>query len=148
MLNILSKHLLIIVLIFRYNFHLIKTATTDFEMERVCASGEFDKIDHKTGYRTIQHYADDDNIELSKAHSYYRDLFMEGKSSDRVTFIKTIILELIIIFLAIVAFINYIFFILVWPCHCGIFKRLSDNEMKKVKPTANIVNFFLCFFYF
>lgn len=142
MFNILSKHLLIIVLIFRQNFHLIKTATTDFEMERVCASGEFDKIDHKTGYRTIQHYADDDNIELSKAHSYYRDLFMEGKSSDRVTFIKTIILELIIIFLAIVAFINYIFFILVWPCHCGIFKRLSDNEMKKSQAHCKYCKFF------
>lgn len=143
MFNIFSKHLLIIALIFRLNFLLVKTATTDFEMERVCASGEFDKIDHKTGYRTIQHYADDDNIELSKAHSYYRDLFMEGKSSDRVTFIKSIILELIIILLAIVAFINYFFFILIWPCHCGIFKRLSENEQKEKQAHCKYCKFFL-----
>jgi len=142
MFSYFSKHLLIIFLIFRLNFHLIKTATTDFEMERVCASGEFDKIDHKTGYRTIQHYADDDNIELSKAHSYYRDLFMEGKSSDRVTFIKSIILELIIIVLAVIAFINYFFLILVWPCHCGIFKRLSDNEKKKRQAHCKYCRFF------
>ena len=142
MLNIFSKHFLIIVLILRLNFHLIKTATTDFEMERVCTSGEFDKIDHKKGYRTIQHYADDDNIELSNAHSYYRDLFMEGKSSDRVAFIKSIILELLIILLAVVAFINYIFFILVWPCHCGIFKRLSDKEKEKEQASCKYCKFF------
>ena len=67
---------------------------------------------------------------------------MEGKSSDRVTFIKTIILELIIIFFLIFSFINYIFFILVWPCHCGIFKRLSDNEMKKSQAHCKYCKFF------
>ena len=142
------KRFFIFIFIFQIDIYLINSATTDFEMERVCSSGEFDKMEHKTGYRTLQHYADDDNIEVSKAHPFYRELFMEGKTTDKVTFIKSIILELIVIFVAVVAFINYFFLILVWLCHCGIFKRLSDKEKLERQGSCKHCRFFFMFLFF
>ena len=109
----------------------IKTATTENEMERICTIAIFNESEHKTGYRTIQHYADDDNIELTKAHPFYRTLFFEGKRENLNAFIYSIILELLIIVFSVIVFFNYFIFLCVWAGHCGIFKILTDKQKAK-----------------
>ena len=87
----ISKHnIFLTISLFLLNILIIHTATTENEMERVCSSGGFDNEDHKNGYRTIQHYADDDNIEITEAHPFYRSLFMKGEKSNVNLFINSI----------------------------------------------------------
>ena len=60
-----------IIFILQLNLYSIKSATTENEMDRICSLGEFDKVEHKDGYRTIQHFADDYNIKISDIHPFY-----------------------------------------------------------------------------
>ena len=135
--------ILIIIKVF-----IIKAATTDFEMERICSSAGFDKEDHKEGYRTVQHYADDDNIELTQAHPFYRSLFLEGKKDNINYFIKSIPLELVILGLAALALINYILFILIWSCHCCLFKIYRDKQKLQKQKNCKYCTFIIMLIYF
>ena len=127
---------------------LISSATTDFEMERICSSAGFDKADHKDGYRTVQHYADDDNIELTEAHPFYRTLFLEGKKGNLNSFIKSILLDLVIIGLSLLALINYILFIFIWLSHCCLFKIYTDKQKLQKQKTCKYCTFVLMLIYF
>ena len=64
--------------------HLINTATTDFEMDRVCSEAKFDDYKHKTGYRTAQHFADDEGMYISSAHPFYRSLFLTREKKNKI----------------------------------------------------------------
>lgn len=126
----------------------IKSQTTDFEMERVCSSAGFDKADHKDGYRTIQHYADDENIELTKAHPFYRSIFLEGKRANLNKFINSIILELLIIGLSALALINYFLFLFIWCGHCCIFTKYTDKEKFQKQKGCKYCSFIVMLIYF
>ena len=127
---------------------IVKSATTDLEMERICSSAEFDKAEHKDGYRTIQHYADDDNIELTKAHPFYRSLFMEGKASNLNSFINSIALELVIEAIAVLAFFNYFLFICIWSRHSCLFKKFTDRQKLKKQKHCKYCTFIIMLVYF
>ena len=145
----ITKHFFIkIIFILQINLFLIKAATTELEMDRVCSSGEFDKVTHKDGYRTIQHYADDDNIELSKAHPFYRSLFIEGKKTNLNLFINSIALELVIEAAAALAFFNYFLFLCIWSGHCCLFKKFTDKEKLKKQKNCKYCAFIIMLIYF
>ena len=133
----------IILILLLNNIYQIKTATTEYEMERVCLSAEYDKSEHKTGYRTIQHYVDDDNIELSNAHPFYRTLFIEGKREQLNIFIKSIALELVIIAVAVIAFVNYFLLLCLWAGHCGIFKKFTEEEKLQKQSRCKYCRFII-----
>ena len=143
-----NKRLSFFLILTIINLFIIKSLPTDFEMERVCSSAEFDKADHKDGYRTIQHYADDDNIELTKAHPFYRSLFLEGKRSNLNKFINSIILELVIFGLSAIALINYFLFLFIWCGHCCIFKIYTDKEKFQKQKNCKYCSFIVMLVYF
>ena len=66
-------------------------------MNRVCKAGKFDKYKQKTGYRTAQHFADDDGMYVTSAHSFYRSLFMTREKKNKNLFISSIGFELFIV---------------------------------------------------
>ena len=123
-------------------------AKTEFTMDKICSSGDFDQAEHKEGYRTIQHYTDDQNIELTNAHPFYRTLFLEGKKNYLNLFINSIILELVIEGIAVIAFINYIIFLFNWCGNCCLFKKLSDKEKKKKLSHCKYCSFIIMLIYF
>ena len=143
-----NKRLSFFLILTIINLFIIKSLPTDFEMERVCSSAEFDKADHKNGYRTIQHYADDDNIELTKAHPFYRSIFLEGKRSNLNKFINSIILELVIFGLSAIALINYFLFLFIWCGHCCIFKIYTDKEKFQKQKNCKYCSFIVMLVYF
>ena len=114
--------------LYYFNLNLISSSTTDFEMDRVCTDAKFDKYEQKTGYRTAQHFADDEGMYLSSPHPFYRSLFMTREKGDINLFIKSIGFEMFIVALGGAAFINYIIFIILWALHKGFFRILSDKE--------------------
>ena len=137
-----------IIIIF-LKIYIIKSATTDYEMERVCLSAEFNKTDHREGYRTIQHYVEDEDIKLTKAHPFYKVLFLEGKKKNLNIFINSISLELILEVLALIAFFNYFLFLCLWCGHCCLFKKLTDEEkLKKQSGCCKYCSFFIMLIYF
>ena len=137
------------ILIIFLKIYIIKSATTDYEMERVCLSAEFNNTDHKEGYRTIQHYVDDENIKLTNAHPFYRSLFLERKKTNLYLFIKSISLELILEVLAFIAFFNYFLFLCIWCGDCCLFKKFTDEEkLKKQKGCCKYCSFFIMLIYF
>lgn len=138
----------LIILILFLNILIIKTATTEFEMDRVCSSGGFEDAKHKDGYRTIQHYADDDDIEITGAHPFYRSLFMKGEKSNINLFINSIGLELAIEALAGIAFGNYFLFLCIWSGHCCLFKRFTDKEKLKKQKHCKYCTFVVMFIWF
>ena len=146
--KVLKNYFIKIIFILQLNVNLIKATTTELEMDRVCSSGDFDNVEHKGGYKTIQHYADDDNIELSIAHPFYRSLFMEGKKSNLILFINSIGLELAIEALAIVAFFNYFLFLCIWSGHCCLFKKLTDKQKLKKQRHCKYCTFVIMLIYF
>jgi hypothetical protein len=133
----------IIFILFLNILSIIKTATTEYEMDRICSLATFNESEHKSGYRTIQHYVDDGDIELSKAHKFYRTLFFEGKIGNFNIFINSIILELLILVFGVVAFFNYFVFLCVWAGHCGIFKKLTDEEKAEKQSHCKYCSFFI-----
>ena len=126
---------------------IIKT-DTEFTMDKICSSGDFDQVEHKEGYRTIQHYADDQNIELTDAHPFYRTLFLEGKKLNLNVFINSIILELVIEGIAAIAFINYFIFLFLWCGNCCLFRKLSDKEKLKKLSHCKYCPFIIMLIYF
>ena len=143
---IIKKTFFLITIAFK--LFIVKTATTDLEMERICSAAGFDKAEHKDGYRTIQHYADDDNIELTNAHPFYRSLFLEGKASNLNSFINSIALELVIEAIAVVAFFNYFLFICIWSGHSCLFKKYNDRQKLKRQSHCKYCSFVIMLVYF
>ena len=134
------------VLLFWLNYNLVSSATTDFEMNRVCSTANFDKYKHKTGYRTAQHFAEDEGMYISSAHPFYRSLFMTREKKEQNLFIKSIAFELAIVALAGYSLINYIIFIIVWSVHKGMFRILSEEEKEeRQKSKCKYCKFFLMF---
>ena len=114
-----------ILFLYYFNLNLISSSTTDFEMDRVCKDAKFDKYEQKTGYRTAQHFADDEGMYLSSPHPFYRSLFMTREKGDINLFIKSIGFEMFIVALGGAAFINYIIFIILWALHKGFFRIMG-----------------------
>ena len=134
----------ITIILFLIQLHLINTATTDFEMDRVCSEAKFDDYKHKTGYRTAQHFADDEGMYISSAHPFYRSLFLTREKKEQNLFIKSIGFELAIAALAGYSFINYVVFIVVWSFHKGMFRILSEEEKaERQKSKCKYFKFFL-----
>ena len=106
----LKKYFFLIILLYQNNINIISASTTDFEMDRVCADANFDKYKHKTGYRTVQHFADDEGMFLSSPHPFYRSLFMTREKNNLNLFIKSIGFELFIVALGIFSFFNHFVF--------------------------------------
>ena len=137
-----------IIIIFQINILLIKSSTTDFEMERVCSAGNFDKYEQKTGYRTVQHYADDEGMYTTSAHPFYRSLFMTREKSNLNLFIKSIGFELAIVALGGASLINYIIFIILWSVHKCFFRILSKKEIaERLESKCRYCKFFLVFLF-
>ena len=132
----LQKIFIILILLFQNNIFLINASTTDFEMDRVCSASNFAKYKHKTGYRTAQHFADDEGMYTSSAHPFYRSLFMTREKNNMSLFISSIGFELFIVALGIASFINYIVFIVLWSFHKGFFRILSDEEKAEKQSSA------------
>ena len=136
------------ILILQIIIVLINSSTTDFEMERVCSAGNFDDYEQKTGYRTAQHYADDDGMEITSAHPFYRSLFMTREKDNLNLFVKSIGFELFIVALGGFTFVNYIVFIIVWSVHKGMFRILSEKEKAEKQQTkCKYCKFFLMFLF-
>ena len=145
-LNIIKKYFILIALLFHINITIINTSTTDFEMDRVCSEANFAKYKHKTGYRTAQHFADDEGMYKSSAHPFYRSLFMTREKKNMNLFIKSIGFELALVTLGGAVFINYIVFIFVWANHKGLFRILSEEEKKeKQSSKCKYCKFFFMF---
>ena len=87
----LQKIFIILILLFQNNIFLINASTTDFEMDRVCSASNFAKYKHKTGYRTAQHFADDEGMYTSSAHPFYRSLFMTREKNNMSLFISSMV---------------------------------------------------------
>ena len=142
----LKKYFFLIILLYQNNINIISASTTDFEMDRVCADANFDKYKHKTGYRTVQHFADDEGMFLSSPHPFYRSLFMTREKSDMNLFIKSIGFELFIVALGGASFINYLIFIILWCVHKGFFRILSEKEKaERQKSKCRYCKFFVMF---
>ena len=110
-----------------------QSATTDFEADRVCESGDYENYERKSGYRTIDHYAEDSNCEkVSYAHKFYCSQFVKGKQSSYIKFLISIALELLLALAFVIVFALYIFFICCWRCHCCLFKEFSEKEQYKL----------------
>ena len=140
--------LFIIIIIFQTNILLVKSSTTDFEMDRVCSAANFDKYKQKTGYRTVQHYADDDGMFITSAHPFYRSLFMTREKSNLNLFIKSIGFELAIVALGGASLINYVIFIILWSTHKCFFRILSKDEIaERLQSKCRYCKFFLVFLF-
>ena len=140
----LKKYFFLILILYQEKINIISASTTDFEMDRVCSEANFDKYKHKTGYRTVQHFADDDGMFLSSTHPFYRSLFMTREKSDMNLFIKSIGFELFIVALGGASFINYLIFIILWAVHKGFFRILSEKEKaEKQKSKCRYCKFFV-----
>ena len=136
------------IIILHLNLTLINTSTTDFEMERVCSAANFDKYKQKSGYRTAQHFADDEGMYATSSHPFYRSLFMTREKNNLNLFIKSIGFELFIVALGIFSFFNHFVFIIVWVLHKGIFRILSDEEKaERLKSKCRYCKFFLVFLF-
>ena len=144
-----KSYLAIILYLFFINISLFHSQTTDFEMNRVCKAGKFDKYKQKTGYRTAQHFADDDGMYVTSAHSFYRSLFMTREKKNKNLFISSIGFELFIVALGGAVFINYIIFIVLWCLHKCFFRILSEEEkQEKQKGACKFCKFFVMFLCF
>ena len=142
----LKKLFSLLILLYQININVISASTTDFEMDRVCSDANFDKYKHKTGYRTVQHFADDESMYISSPHPFYSSLFMTREKGDINLFIKSIGFELFIVALGGAAFVNYIIFIIVWAIHKGLFRILSEEEKaERQKSKCRYCKFFVMF---
>ena len=144
--NIIKQYFFLIISLFLINITIINSSTTDFEMDRVCSDADFAKYKHKTGYRTAQHFADDEGMYKPSAHPFYRSLFMTREKKDMNLFINSIGFELALVALGGAIFINYIVFIVVWAMHKGLFRILSEEEKnEKQSSKCKYFKFFLMF---
>ena len=143
-----KKFFPLIILLLQMILILINSSTTDFEMERVCSAGNYDEYEQKTGYRTAQHYADDDSMEITSAHPFYRSLFMTTEKDNLNLFVKSIGFELFIVALGGFTLVNYIVFTIVWCVHKGMFRILSEKEKAERQQTkCKYCKFFLMFLF-
>ena len=137
-----TSYLLLFILFYFLLFTIPKTksATTDYEADRVCEEGDYQNYERRTGYRSIDHFAQDTNCDkLPYAHKFYTSLFLEGKQTNNIKFLISIIGELVPALLFVVSIAVYVFLLCLWRCHCCLFKEYTEKEQYALKKRCKFL---------